>query len=275
MNSVASCGAFDEVWADRFAGLGMPNRLVPLVLGYEPIAESLSISGGRPDRFLLEPVTGAAVVYDDAWFLIDTGFDIDVIRDPERRRQRFNYDSYTAVVPPGDPLADQIAAAGLSWDALAACAVSHLHGDHSGGLRLVALHAPMLVQADEWRFAVDVAGVRDVYFREDYLRPDLHVLLLDRDTVIAPGLTAIDTRGHTPGHQSFRVDLPDRSIVLACDAADLRECIEQVRPCGFTARPQDSEAAIIAIRRLADLDQQDGVEVWPGHDPTWHAWQRA
>lgn len=258
--------------AGRFASLGEVRQLVPFVLGYEPIPESMSIAGGRRDRFLLEPVTAAAIVYDDGWILLDTGFDVEAIRDPRRRAARFNYDSYTAVVPPGDPLIEQVAAAGLAWEALAACAISHLHGDHSGGLRHVAGRAPALVQRAEWEFAANEADLGDVYFRDDYLLDELEVVLLDGDTEIAPGLAALDTRGHTPGHQSFQIVLPDRTIVLACDAADLRRCIDEVRPCGFTARPEDVPLAEAAIRRLAALDRRDGVEVWPGHDPDWKPW---
>ena len=88
---------------------GLPRRLVPFVLGYEPIAESISIRGGDPSRYLLEPVTAAAVVYDGCWVLLDTGFNVDIVRDPVRRAEHFNYDSYTAVVPPGDPLRQEVA----------------------------------------------------------------------------------------------------------------------------------------------------------------------
>ena len=47
---------------------------------------------------------------------------------------------------------------------------------------------------------------------------------------IAPGITAVPTYGHTPGHQSFMVEL-DESVggdgfVFAFDAADLTENIE-------------------------------------------------
>ena len=40
---------------------GRPRRLHPLRFGWEPIAESVSLRGGSPDRYLLEPVTGAVV----------------------------------------------------------------------------------------------------------------------------------------------------------------------------------------------------------------------
>lgn len=252
---------------------GRPVALHRFVLGYEPIPESMSIVDGDPARFLLEPVTAVAVRYPDCWILLDSGFNVDTVRDPVRRAAQFNYDSYTAIVPPGDPLADQVRRAGLEWRGLAGCALSHLHLDHSGGLRLLENGPPVILQRDEWSFATSVADKRHVYARDDYLRPGLDIRLVDGDTVIAPGLTALDTSGHTPGHQSFRIDLADRTVVLACDAADLRANITERRRCGWVAEPALEAAAQAAVERLHELDGVDGVEVWPGHDPEWWAWR--
>src|SRR5215467_7483261 len=47
--------------------LGRPRRLYCFTYGWEPIPEATSLKGGARDRFLLEPVTGAAVVYDEGW----------------------------------------------------------------------------------------------------------------------------------------------------------------------------------------------------------------
>lgn len=251
-----------------------PTRLVPLVLGYEPIPESVSIRGGDPARFLLEPVTGAAVVYEGSWVLVDGGFDLDGVRDPERRAAHYDYESYTAVVPPGDALAEGIAEAGLEWSDLALCAISHVHLDHTGGLRLAPPGTPVALQRREWEWLTSGVGRRETVVVADVVEADVRVLLLDGDTPLAPGLTALDTRGHTPGHQSFRVDLPDRSIVLACDAADLERNLVERRACGWTARPDDADAAQASVERLADLADDEGVEVWPGHDPAWGPWLR-
>jgi glyoxylase-like metal-dependent hydrolase (beta-lactamase superfamily II) len=262
---------------------GGPHRAVPgppvalhhFVLGYEPIPEWMSIVGGARDRYLLEPVTAAAIEYGEGrWVLLDTGFNVATVRDPTARAAHFNYDSYTAVVPPGDPLLDQTAERGLDWSLLAGAAISHLHLDHSGGLRHLSGGPPVFVQRTEWQFATGAAGLAHTYFRDDYLEPDLDIRLLDGDTVLAAGLTALDTRGHTPGHQSFRIDLGDRCIVLACDAADLRRNITEARACGTTVAPELIPAAERAIARLHALDVTAGCEVWPGHDPDWWAWQR-
>jgi len=249
----------------------MPRALHVLRLGYEPIPESVSVRGGDPATFLLEPVTAGVVEYDDAWVLLDSGFDVPTVRDPAARAAHYNYDSYTAVVPPGDPLVDQVAALGLAWDRLAFAAVSHLHCDHSGGLRHLVDGPPVVLQAREHDFAVDEAGLEHAYFRSDYTRPGLRFDLVDGDVELAPGLRGLDTRGHTPGHMSFAVDLPAAgTVVLACDAADLHRNITEPVACGTTTHPHLEGAADEAARRLHALDAQDGVQVWPGHDP--HFW---
>jgi len=254
---------------------GPPRRLHCLSLGHEPIPESVSVRGGDPARFILEPVTGAVVEYDDAWVLLDSGFNIDTIRDPARRAAHYNYDSYTAVVPPGDPLLDQVAALGLSWSDLAFCAVSHLHCDHSGGLRHLAEGPAVVLQAAEHAFAMDEAGLEHAFFRDDYTVPGLRFDLITGDTELAPGLFALDTSGHTPGHMSFGVDLRHTgTVVLACDAADLHRNILEPVACGTTTHPGLEAAAAAAAQRLHELDAMDGVSVWPGHDPDFWSTRR-
>jgi N-acyl homoserine lactone hydrolase len=261
-------------WQPGMLGVtGTPRQLVPMVLGYEPIPEAMSVAGGDPARYLLEPVTAAAVVYDDGWVLLDSGFDVDVVRDPVRRGALFNFDSYTAVVPPGDPLPDAVAAAELDWDDLAAVAISHVHLDHTGGLRLVGPRTPVLFQRREWQHGCTLKTPHGAVVVEDFTRPGLDVVLLDGDSELAPGLHALDTSGHTPGHQSFLVELQGRTVVLACDAADLRSNVVGALACGSTMRAEDALLAERAARRLRDLDQLPDVEVWPGHDPDWAPWR--
>ena len=251
---------------------GPPRRLHVLLLGYEPIPEAVSVRDGDPASFLLEPVTGAVVEYDDAWVLLDSGFNVDTVRDPARRAAHYNYESYTAILPPGDPLADSVAALRLSWDRLAFAAISHLHCDHSGGLRHLAGGPPVVMQQAEHDFAMDEAGLEHAYFRDDYTVPGLSFRLVDGDAELAPGLRAVDTRGHTPGHLSFAVDLAEiGTVVLACDAADLHRNITEPVACGTTTHPHLEDAAEASARRLHDLDATEGVQVWPGHDPTFWA----
>ncbi|MFG6446214.1 MBL fold metallo-hydrolase [Microbacterium sp. P07] len=264
-------------WADA-APLrlgGRPRRLIPFVVGYEPIPESVSVAGGSSFRFLMEPVTAAAIVFDEGWFLIDGGFDPSRIRDRDRRVASFDYENYLPIVPAGDPLVDQVAAAGLEWGDLAAAAITHAHFDHTGAARLLSPDQPLLLQAREWDHVLSATDARAAFlFVDDLVREGLTVVTLDGDTSLAAGLQAIDTSGHTPGHQSFVVDLGDRTVVLAGDAADLRRNIVDCVRCGSTVGHDGDARAAGAARRLHDLDARDSVEVWPAHDPEWGPWRQ-
>ena len=263
-------------WADAppLALAGRPRRVVPFVVGFEVIAEGISVAGGSSFRHLMEPVTAAAVVFDEGWVLVDGGFDPARIRDRSLRVTSFDYENYSPVVPAGDPLVDQVAAAGLEWSDLAAATVSHAHFDHTGAGRMLRPDQPLLIQRREWEHVLAITQPRAHFlFLDDLVRPNVQPVLLDGDTRLADGFHALDTPGHTPGHQSFSVELADGTIVLACDAADLRVNIERSIPCGSAVGADGERQAEASIRRLHDLDSRDDTEVWPGHDPEWGPWR--
>jgi glyoxylase-like metal-dependent hydrolase (beta-lactamase superfamily II) len=87
---------------------------------------------------------------------------------------------------------------------------------------------------------------------------------------VAPGITAVPTYGHTPGHQSFVVELDDGvgggGFVFAFDAADLTENIEHELAIGGYINV-DPEETVEPIRRLKQLAATKGYELVPGHDP--------
>jgi glyoxylase-like metal-dependent hydrolase (beta-lactamase superfamily II) len=252
---------------------GRPRRLVPMVVGYEPIAEATSLHGGSRFRFLMEPVTAVAVVFDAGWVLVDGGFDPARVRDRAVRTASFDYENYTPIVPPGDPLVDQIAEARLDPADLAAALLTHSHFDHTGAARLLSADQPLLLQRREWQHVRETTDARGNFlFRGDLDRDGLTLGLLDGDTPLAEGLTAIDTSGHTPGHQSFVVELPEHTVVLAGDAADLLDNIEREVRCGATVGVDGPAAADRAISRLASLHRTPSSEVWPAHDPDFPVW---
>jgi N-acyl homoserine lactone hydrolase len=245
------------------------RRIVPLTLGWEELPRSISIHGGG-DQLLLEPVPGILVECDDGWVLLDTGFNTALIRDPWLR-QRYHGSFVKAVLPgPGEPLEESLAAVGIDMDDVMAVAVSHLHNDHAGGVKLFAGRVPVHVQRAELAFGLSARAEAHAIFRVDFDDPRIDWRQADGDTEIAPGITAVSTPGHTVGHQSFIVDLPGGGgFVFAFDAADLTENIDGELPVGgfIDTTP---EATVEPIRRLKRLAAERGYRLIPGHDPV--AW---
>src|SRR2546428_145239 len=68
------------------------------------------------------------------------------------------------------------------------------------------------------------------YYRKNFDLPGSRWRLLDGDTELVPGVTVLRTDGHTPGHQSLLVELPESGpVVLAGDSCYWQEHIDQER----------------------------------------------
>ncbi|GAC1611605.1 MAG: N-acyl homoserine lactonase family protein [Mycobacteriales bacterium] len=251
------------------------RRVVPLTLGWEELPKAVSVHGADPSIRLREPVPAVLLQVDDGWLLLDTGLNPALVRDPSLYR-RFHGHGIEAELPPGDgdPLAEAVEAVGLALEHVTVVALSHLHNDHAGGVRHFAgREVPVHVQARELDYGLRAPHPepeRNGIFRVDFDDPRLSWVLDDGDVEIAPGVTAVLTAGHTPGHQSFVVDLATGGgFVFAFDAADLQENIDQELPVGGSIGVPP-EATLEPLLRLKAIAAEKGYRLIPGHDP--HVW---
>ncbi len=87
---------------------------------------------------------------DGGWLLLDTGFNTALITDPALRRRYHGDPLIQPVLPgPGEPIEEALAGTGIGLGDIQAVAVSHLHNDHAGGLKLFAGRVPVHVQHTE------------------------------------------------------------------------------------------------------------------------------
>ena len=259
---------------------GKVRRIILLTLGWEELPKSVSVYGAPAELRMREPVPGVLLQTDGGWVLLDTGFNTALVRDPALYRRFFPSVEYIPVLPgPGEPIEESLHDIGVDIDDIHAVAVSHLHHDHAGGLKLFAGKVPVHAQRREVDYGLSnhPEPERHAIARIDFDDPNIDWQLADGEAEIAPGITAVPTYGHTPGHQSFVVELDEsvtggegaKGYVFAFDAADLTENIEHELPIGgyIGVTPEET---VEPIRKLKRLAADKGYPLIPGHDP--HVW---
>jgi N-acyl homoserine lactone hydrolase len=112
--------------------------------------------------------------------------------------------------------------------------------------------------------------------RHHWDHPALHYQLVDGDIELLPGLTLLETSGHTAGHQSVLLRLPRTGpVLLAIDAVMMQRHFVPDHP----AWPNDDnpEQVRASTRKLLDIAAREQVAlVVFGHDgEQWETLKRA
>ena len=240
------------------------RRLFVLLCGFEVLPKTIS-TRGRGGRFILsEPVCAYLLDTASGWVLLDAGMNPANGRDPARMQEKFWRLGMTPpVIRDGHLLETQLGELGVRFSDIGHVILSHLHYDHCGYIRQFP-HARISVQRREYAHAF-AAEPGMAYFSDEYDDPELQWDLRDGDWEAMPGLRLIDTRGHTQGHQSAIVELPESgTLVLPFDAGDLQENFDdEVLPGEIC----DGDAALRAIQRLKTLAAADRATLLLFHDP--------
>lgn len=238
------------------------TALYPILNGIEVLDKSVSTFNSGRGIIVHEPIMAYLVETDRGAVLIDTGCDLDLLRDADRAAAVFH--GRPPRVTDEQALLGQLAQLSISPEAIAMVVVTHLHGDHAGGLCAFE-HAPIYIQRAEYQARKDDPAVpaRACFDR-------MRWQLLDGDVELLPGLRLLSTPGHTAGHMSVLLDLPHSGpIVLGIDAGDLVENFEYEIPPGGHV---DLDLALASLRRLKSIALREGARLFPGHDLDF--WQR-
>jgi len=119
----------------------------------------------------------------------------------------------------GGKLPESMAAAGYQLEQVSDVLITHIHTDHSGGLtrggKMMFPNATIHVGQADVDFFLDRANL-DKGLKPEYLEEALKTVgpyqragklkPFAAESEILPGITAIPTPGHTPGHSFFRVE---------------------------------------------------------------------
>lgn len=212
--------------------------------------------------FLLETDRGARILFD-------TGFPPDYVTAPAATAARDGLHRFGvfAQFGPQNTAAGQLSVLGLTPADITHVILSHGHIDHVGSLPIFA-HARIILTA------VERADPRPCYFFDvqPYAWPDANYTQITGETALCDGLALIPTPGHTAGHLSAHVTLPDgRHVILAADAINRMSEADE----GF-ADAKDPARAMESYHLLMALAQEFGAEIIYGHEPSqWPALPKA
>jgi N-acyl homoserine lactone hydrolase len=238
----------------------LPGRLVRLSvldLGLFEVGQGARIIG--IPGYLMETDRGAKILFD-------TGFPPAYLTDKDRPA-RDGLPRFGCLLDyrPDQTAEGALATLGLASSDIDLVILSHSHIDHVGSLPLFA-HAPIVLTARER------AEPSPLYFGQsrpmDWPQASYH--LIDTDTPVCEGLTLIPTPGHTAGHLSAILDLPDTGpVILAADAINRASEPDE----GFPDADAP-EAARTSAGRLCAL--APGAFLIYGHDPAqWQTLRKA
>lgn len=157
-------------------------------------------------------------------------------------------------------------AAGYSPDQVDKVVISHMHGDHIGGIYdggptfANASYATGAVEMDYWDMSGNEgfeAKIRPLQERFD---------LLKGGDEVAPGITAMEAFGHTPGHMAFHIESGDKRLILAVDFAN-HYVYSLAHPDWEVLYDVDKEGAAQTRRRLLDMMASDRLPFIGYHMP--------
>src|SRR5580704_7038534 len=132
-----------------------------------------------------------------------------------------------------------LAAAGVDPKSIDIVLISHLHPDHTNGIRaldgsMAFPNAEIMVPAKEWEFWMSEDNAAKAqsnemmknYFanvKKVYNGIESKVTKYEWGKEVAPGITSISTPGHTPGHTSFAVQSGTSKILIQSDVTNIPE----------------------------------------------------
>jgi glyoxylase-like metal-dependent hydrolase (beta-lactamase superfamily II) len=240
-----------------------------LTVGYEFVPYAWTCEGETDESPIRLPLTALLARTEGKWFLFDTGLGPE-FHDVEFSRRWYQWGEPEMPGDDPDPLLDQLRRCGVSIDDVDVLVMSHLHVDHTGGIRSFADGRPVFVQGAELDFGLSDAA-EPAQWRPHYDDPAINWQRLDGDADIADGIRAIFTPGHAPGHMSYLVDLPESGTVLfPFDAVPMIENVERDAPIAVGSIPEQKPLIRESHDRVVALAEAEGARLLPGHCPrTW------
>ncbi|MBC2595874.1 N-acyl homoserine lactonase family protein [Ruficoccus amylovorans] len=162
---------------------------------------------------------------------------------------------YIPVMTEADYVVAQLASLGLTPSDVTHIVLSHLHGDHAGGLEAFR-DIPCYIQREEIQHTGGSSPTEQYLLSRQLLDGDHDLFGDGRMRILA-------TPGHSPGHQSLLLRLDSgEEVLLAADAAYTRGALEQY---SLPTTTFDRTSALETFEKINAM-RCSGVRIICGHE---------
>ena len=197
--------------------------------------------------------------------VFDTGMSVDVVPDNGAEYWGPVSQAFTPTMTRDQGIDERLQQIGKSASDVKYVIHSHFHLDHAGNIAMFP-NATHIVRKAELKNAWwPEQFQRAAYVLDDYMETrnfNFIELTDDMDLFGDGAIELIDTKGHTQGHQSLIVRLPNTgTVILAADAAYMPENLQGTIP-GIVWNVQE---AMEAIERMKLIRDRENGEIWLGH----------
>ncbi|NDV02488.1 MBL fold metallo-hydrolase [Pseudoroseicyclus tamaricis] len=158
--------------------------------------------------------------------------------------------------------------AGLTAGDIDVVVLTHMHGDHVGGLAgedgtPTFPHATYITGRAEW----DHWAKADYAPFEGKVRPlEAAFTFIEPGAEVAPGVTALEAHGHTPGHMAFMVESGGLRLLMMVDTAN-HHVFSLAHPDWVVGFDSDKDHAAATRHRLLGMAADERLPVIGYHMP--------
>jgi glyoxylase-like metal-dependent hydrolase (beta-lactamase superfamily II) len=158
-------------------------------------------------------------------------------------------------VAPKVSLVDLLAKIDVKPDQIKYVGISHYHADHTGQVSSFP-KATLLIGAKEWEAISAPKPAEGVNYKpfESWIKGDSKVepVPTDKDVFGDGSVIMLRTPGHTPGHSSLLVKLPQMgAVILTGDAVHFRENLDSDGVPSFNYDRAQTVASLERIKKIA------------------------
>jgi glyoxylase-like metal-dependent hydrolase (beta-lactamase superfamily II) len=178
--------------------------------------------------------------------------------------------------PGAGNLVAAIEAAGYTADQVGVVVITHMHGDHIGGLMTDgvptypnAAYVTGEIEYDFWSHDDRLSGPTEGgarLVRSNVVPLAETMRFIGDEGEVVPGISAIAAFGHTPGHMAYHIESAGSRLMLWADAAN-HYVLSVQQPDWHVRFDMDKEEAVATRRRLFDMANAERIPVTGYHMP--------